>query len=114
MGIGNNVSSWVTSAAGASPFEVGCSVRAMGDCPVGMAIQTTNGQGVILDNRLHTGVTGLDIDRPGGIMALRAAKVMQGQDTGPGVGELRCVCGSTNCMASITESRGRKISRTLQ
>lgn len=71
--------------------EVGRRVAAMGSGAIGMAIQATDSQEVILDNGLDAAIAGLDIERAGRVMARDAGVVMEGIDTGcaaPGVGEL--------------------------
>jgi len=88
--------------------------------PIIMAIKTTDGQGIILDNGLHTwigrlqgaGVRGIGT---AGVMAHGATATMKRINTGAGypvIGELMAGR-AANAMTGITECGAGKISSTL-
>ena len=78
----------------------------MNNAFISMAIQTTDGQAIILENSLDTGITRLDTGGPGRVMAPGATADMNGLNSGPSVGEV--------AMAGITGRAGREVDSSLQ
>ena len=66
MNIFHDVGAWVTGGVtGCIPDKIRCTMLGMTNRTIGMAIKTTNGQCVILDNSLHTGITSLNVRSTG-------------------------------------------------
>lgn len=71
-----------------------------------MTIQTTDGQVVILDDGLNTGITDFDVHCAVGVVAQGTACLMERIDsacTAPGIGKLRCA-DTADGVAGITGS----------
>ena len=103
MDLGHDVSAGVAGVTVPGPHKIRSVMAAMAGCPVGMAIQTTDGQGVILNNGLDAGIARLDIGRPARIVAHATTASMKSNDairTRPGVGEQRI--GTPRPAASMT------------
>ena len=91
VGSCDDIRTRMATAAFRIGYEVGRLVTTMEIGPIRMAIQATYSQIVILNNCLDAGISGLDIDRAGRVMARGAGTLMEGVDTGctaPGITEL--------------------------
>lgn len=109
MHIGYYISTTVAGAAGAGPQEVCRIVSSMTYSAVCMTIQAAH-RSSCHDDIVDGGIAASKTGGPGRVMALRAAKLMQGTDTiraRPGVGEQRITRSrSTSPVACITSGRG--------
>ena len=115
--IGHDIATRMAVIAGSGPDKIRDVMTTMPDGTICMTVKAAY-RNPGHDNIVHRGETGSDIGRPGRVMALRAAEIMQGQDTictGPGIGEQR-IGGSSPAafVAGITGRGSSQISRPLQ
>lgn len=117
MDLGHDVSACVAGVTVSGPHKIGWIMATMVGRAGGMTIETTDGQGIILNNSLDIGIARLNIGR-GGVMAHGAAAAMEGIDTiraRPKVGKQRIgtSCPSTS-VAGVTGRPSGEIGATHQ
>jgi hypothetical protein len=111
--IKHNIAPWVAGGVtGCIPDKISWVVTGMAGCTVSMTIKTAH-RGPGKDNIIYRGIPRANIARAGGIMALGAAKLMQGQDAfsaTPGIGKQGVTrSGATTTVTGITGSGTRNI-----
>ena len=104
----------MTGLAGANPFKgaVALNMASVAGGPASMTVKATY-IGTLHDNVCDGCIRGTDIGGTGGVMTLRAAKFMNGQNpirSRPGIGKQRIRAkGATRAMARITGIAARKV-----